>query len=263
LSFKDVQNARLSAWLVAGLARSHCRIGVTVFRVSGRHLFTRPLAPDRIGHLLLSDWHVCNLKRGHLSVPGALALDSFYVNLEARHGRLAHRLHWISHAWQLQLALPMYFAERCCFWSMQAIPGLSEKVIVFDKLPEWLLIDDEGEPITRSENSPAQALGLILGLGLSTAEVLTHHGVFSLSNLVACMVATDILQLIGIRSFKTAAVLFTGAITAAAAAASTITMFALNCRNMRSTDFCSCLILRLRGGGLSPHQRLLCRVAIV
>ena len=65
--------------------------------------------------------------------------------------------------------------------------------------------------MTHSESAPADWIGAAIGVALAGAEVATHHNIFTLSNLVACTVASDILQLVGIRSFRTATVLLLGA----------------------------------------------------
>lgn len=44
----------------------------------------------------------------------------------------------------------------------------------------------------------------------STSNLGSRNGNFTLNNLVACLVATDILQLLGLRSFRTAALLLLG-----------------------------------------------------
>lgn len=51
---------------------------------------------------------------------------------------------------------------------------------------------------------------MALALGLASAELASGHTNFTLNNLVACLVATDILQLIGPRSFRTAGLLLLG-----------------------------------------------------
>lgn len=81
---------------------------------------------------------------------------------------------------------------------------------MLDDLPPWLLLDENGQAVTRSESSPADFLGLFVGVALAALEVSTHHSVFTLSNMVACLIATDILTLVGIRSFRTAGVLLIG-----------------------------------------------------
>lgn len=99
-------------------------------------------------------------------------------------------------------------ANRC----VQAFKPLSHKSIMLDNLPDWLLIGEDGKPITKTRSAPADFLGAAVGITMAATEVATHHGVFTLSNLVACTIASDVLQLIGIRSFRTAAVLLIGAI---------------------------------------------------
>ncbi|EFJ53057.1 hypothetical protein VOLCADRAFT_85944 [Volvox carteri f. nagariensis] len=78
------------------------------------------------------------------------------------------------------------------------------------KLPEGLLLDEDGASITEAEAAPTDLLAVALALGLSSAELLSGHTSFTLNNLVATLVATDILQLIGPRSFRTAGLLLLG-----------------------------------------------------
>eukprot|EP00892_Ulva_mutabilis_P012076 jgi/Ulvmu1/9240/UM005_0340.1 len=92
---------------------------------------------------------------------------------------------------------------------LQAVPGLAAQSIPLT-LPDWMLVDAEGNPAGRSGVSPAQLVGVALGVATAAADAATHHTVFTLSNLVACMVASDLLQLVGLRSFRTAAVLLLG-----------------------------------------------------
>ncbi len=58
--------------------------------------------------------------------------------------------------------------------------------------------------------APSDLLALALGLAAATADVASGHTNFSLNNLLACCIATDLLQLIGLRSFRVAAVLLCG-----------------------------------------------------
>ena len=53
-------------------------------------------------------------------------------------------------------------------------------------------------------------LALALGLTAASMDVASGHTNFSLNNLLACCIATDLLQLIGLRSFRVAAVLLSG-----------------------------------------------------
>lgn len=93
---------------------------------------------------------------------------------------------------------------------MQAVPELAVQSIPLT-LPDWMFVDEAGNPAGRSSVSPAQFGGVAIGVAVAAADAATHHAVFSLSNLVACMVATDLLQLVGLRSFRSATVLLLGA----------------------------------------------------
>ena len=53
-------------------------------------------------------------------------------------------------------------------------------------------------------------LALLLGLTAASLDVASGHTNFSLNNLLACCIATDLLQLIGLRSFRVAGVLLSG-----------------------------------------------------
>ncbi|GIL71574.1 hypothetical protein Vretifemale_2115, partial [Volvox reticuliferus] len=84
-----------------------------------------------------------------------------------------------------------------------------ELSIKFD-VPDGWLLDENGASITRAELAPTDVLAVVLALGLSTVELASGHTNFTLNNLVATLVATDILQLIGPRSFRTAGLLLLG-----------------------------------------------------
>ncbi|GLI59228.1 hypothetical protein VaNZ11_001072 [Volvox africanus] len=84
-----------------------------------------------------------------------------------------------------------------------------ELSVKFD-LPDGWLLDENGASITRAELAPTDILAVVLALGLSTAELASGHTSFTLNNFVATLVATDILQLIGPRSFRTAGLLLLG-----------------------------------------------------
>lgn len=93
---------------------------------------------------------------------------------------------------------------------VQALPGFAAQSIKVN-LPDWMFVDEQGQPAGRSSVSPAQLAGVAIGVAAAAYDAVTHHTIFTLSNLVACMVATDLLQLVGLRSFRTAAVLLLGA----------------------------------------------------
>lgn len=58
--------------------------------------------------------------------------------------------------------------------------------------------------------APSDIVALTLGLALASAELASGHTNFTLNNLIACLVASDILQLVGLRSFRTAVLLLAG-----------------------------------------------------
>ncbi|KAL6746720.1 signal peptide peptidase-like protein [Haematococcus lacustris] len=89
----------------------------------------------------------------------------------------------------------------------QVAGPLGERRLGLD-VPEGWLLDAEGKAMTRAEFSPSDVLAVAAALGLSTAQLLSQE--FSLNNLMACLIATDILQLIGIRSFRVAGAMLAG-----------------------------------------------------
>ncbi|GBF93215.1 signal peptide peptidase [Raphidocelis subcapitata] len=76
------------------------------------------------------------------------------------------------------------------------------------EVPEGLLLDESGATVTRASLRPSDAAAVALGVGIATLGV--HSPSFTLNNMVACLVATELLQLLGIRSFRAAALLLTG-----------------------------------------------------
>ncbi|PNH00622.1 Minor histocompatibility antigen H13, partial [Tetrabaena socialis] len=86
---------------------------------------------------------------------------------------------------------------------------LGERTIKLE-LPEGLLLDEDGSSITKPEIAPTDVLAVALALGLASAELSSGHTNFTLNNLIATLIASDILQLIGPRSFRTAGLLLTG-----------------------------------------------------
>ncbi|CAG9461850.1 unnamed protein product [Pedinophyceae sp. YPF-701] len=86
---------------------------------------------------------------------------------------------------------------------------LGEKSIKFD-VPKGWLIDEEGEPVTKGEIAPTDLAILPLAMALATLDANANHQIYTLNNFIACCIATDVLQLIGLKSFRTAAVLFVG-----------------------------------------------------
>ncbi|GMH33353.1 hypothetical protein BSKO_01187 [Bryopsis sp. KO-2023] len=75
------------------------------------------------------------------------------------------------------------------------------------KFPKWLAADEEGEGL---ETPWTSLVAVGLGFALVVADVMCEHQNYTLNNILACLIVTDILQLLGLRSFKTAAVLLVG-----------------------------------------------------
>lgn len=77
-------------------------------------------------------------------------------------------------------------------------------------LPPWVASDAAGDPLTHVDLSVTDFLAVAFALAVSTADFSSHHTIFTLNNLIACAITTDILQLIGPRSFKVAGLLLSG-----------------------------------------------------
>ncbi|KAG2490650.1 hypothetical protein HYH03_011040 [Edaphochlamys debaryana] len=77
-------------------------------------------------------------------------------------------------------------------------------------LPEGFLLDEAGASIRQAELAPTDLVAVATALGLASFELASGHSNFTLNNLVAALIATDILQLIGPRSFRTAGLLLMG-----------------------------------------------------
>lgn len=78
-------------------------------------------------------------------------------------------------------------------------------------LPSWVgLVDESNAPVTSADLALSDIVVAAAGIALATADLVAHHGNFSLNNAIACLVAADILQLLGLGSFRVAAVLLVG-----------------------------------------------------
>ena len=77
-------------------------------------------------------------------------------------------------------------------------------------LPKGLFLDEDGESVTRATLRASDAAALALALAVATADAATGHQNFTLSNACAAAVAADVLQLLGLRSFKAAGLLLGG-----------------------------------------------------
>ncbi len=58
--------------------------------------------------------------------------------------------------------------------------------------PEGWFLDENGDPITQTQIAPTDIAAAALGLSIATLQLLRPH--WSLNNLLACLIATDILQ---------------------------------------------------------------------
>ena len=61
-------------------------------------------------------------------------------------------------------------------------------------VPEGLLLDDEGSSITEASLSPTDILTALVAVAAATIDLRSNHTNFTLNNMIACLVATDILQ---------------------------------------------------------------------
>lgn len=53
------------------------------------------------------------------------------------------------------------------------------------KPPKGLLIDEHGDDLTEVKLAPSDAVAVMLGVGLATSELLSHHSSFTLNNMVS------------------------------------------------------------------------------
>lgn len=58
--------------------------------------------------------------------------------------------------------------------------------------------------------APADLLAIAAGVALATIDLQANHTNFTVNNILACLICTDVLQLIGLRSFRAAAVMLAG-----------------------------------------------------
>lgn len=88
--------------------------------------------------------------------------------------------------------------------------GLKQPVWQFE-VPEWAQAEDEqGKVVTKSDIVPTDVLSVAAALTIATLDATANHGNFTLNNMIACLIAADILQLVGLKSFRVAGVLLFG-----------------------------------------------------
>ena len=112
----------------------------------------------------------------------------------------------------------------CYFWllgtlaTIGAFAGPARSLGAKLKLPTWQVnlpqwfgaMDDDGNPVEVAGLAATDLLVAAAGITLATIDVTAHHGNFTVSNAIACLIASDILQLVGVSSFRVAAVLLCG-----------------------------------------------------
>jgi len=75
---------------------------------------------------------------------------------------------------------------------MQAGP-LGQTSLQFT-VPEGLLLDDSGDSITDAQLAPSDIATILVAITAATIDLRAGHQNFTLNNMIACLVATDILQ---------------------------------------------------------------------
>lgn len=75
---------------------------------------------------------------------------------------------------------------------MQAGP-LGQTSLQFT-VPEGLLLDDSGDSITDASLAPSDIITVLVAVAAATIDLRAGHQNFTLNNMIACLVATDILQ---------------------------------------------------------------------
>lgn len=117
----------------------------------------------------------------------------------------------------LQTFLDAYFflLGSAAIWGaarplLRRLPGgVGQRSLRVD-VPDGWLLDEQGKEIRKVRFAPSDVVAGVLAVGLAGAELASHHSSFTLNNMVACLVATEILALLGLRSFRAAALLLSG-----------------------------------------------------
>lgn len=120
-----------------------------------------------------------------------------------------------------QFDLQTFF--NCYFWLIGSIAvigtlaaPLRQLASGFDgnvfklSLPEWLAKDADGQPIREADLAFTDLVAVGVALVAASADVSANHQIFTLNNLLACAITTDILQLVGLKSFRVAGVMLIG-----------------------------------------------------
>jgi minor histocompatibility antigen H13 len=119
----------------------------------------------------------------------------------------------------LQTILDVYFFMLATFATLGALSGplkavaqkanLQVKIPV--KIPEALnAVDAEDKRVESLPLYGSDIVVTVIALALAFADFSAHHSNFTLSNMIACLIAADILNLIGLSSFRVAGILLIG-----------------------------------------------------
>jgi len=117
----------------------------------------------------------------------------------------------------LQSVINAYFWLLGCLAVAGALPGPlktlggplgAAKVEI--SVPEGMLINEKGEFLDKADVSLTDVLAVALGVAAASADLACGHTNFTLNNLIACLIAADLLQLVGLKSFKAAGALLVG-----------------------------------------------------
>ena len=78
-------------------------------------------------------------------------------------------------------------------------------------LPKFVnVVAADGSKVESLPFYSSDILVVALGLGLAFADLASHHGNFTVNNAIACLIAADILNLVGLSSFRVAGILLIG-----------------------------------------------------
>lgn len=119
----------------------------------------------------------------------------------------------------LATLLDCYFFMLATFAILGAASGPLKTIasktgtqVIFDvPIPEALnAVDAEEKKVESLPLYGSDIFVTFIALCLAGADFAAHHGNFTLSNMIACLIAADILNLIGLSSFRVAAILLVG-----------------------------------------------------
>ncbi|KAK9825046.1 hypothetical protein WJX74_003621 [Apatococcus lobatus] len=86
-------------------------------------------------------------------------------------------------------------------------------------VPKWLVaatvLEEDQDPHEEGEEAKPELpvtdlIALVIGISAASYDVVIGHDSFTLCNLLACVIATDIMQALGLRSFRAAGVALVG-----------------------------------------------------